>query len=137
MDFSKLEQENLQKKKDLPSSTQYFRPYIDTEEDSKSPQSRLWIHQEEWQKQILAKYCNTIALIDATYKTTKYDVPLFLLSVHTTWGIVQQQSSIQSESAQNIAEALLSPSAVKPFMEPSLLSEAEISGFSRGQGLPM
>ena len=41
MDFSKLDQENLQKKiqqwdKDLPSSTQYFRPYIDTEEDSKA-----------------------------------------------------------------------------------------------------
>ena len=70
-------------------------------------------------------------------KQTKYDVPLFLSSVRTNWGIVQQQSSIQSESAQNIAEALLSPSAVKPFMEPSLLSEAEISCFSRSQGLPM
>jgi len=103
-------------------------------QDSKSPQSLLWIHQEEWQKQILAKYGNTIALIDATYKT-KYDVPLFLLSVRTNWGIAQQQSSIQSESAQNIAEAFhlqkSNPSCNPPY------SVKQRSGFSRGQGLPM
>jgi len=137
MDFSKLDQENLQKKiqqweKDSPSSTQYFRPYIDTEEDSKSPQSLLWIHQEEWQKQILAKYGNTITLIDATYKTTKYDVPLFLLSVRTNVGYcAAAEFVIQSESAQNIAEALLQLKQSNPSWSPPYFlcdySEAELS----------
>jgi len=30
----------------------------------------LWVHQEKWQQE-------TMALIDATYKTTKYEVALF------------------------------------------------------------
>ena len=39
----------------------------------------LWIHQEKWQKDLLIKFGNTITLIDATYKTTKYEVALFFL----------------------------------------------------------
>ncbi len=113
MDFSKLDQENLQKKnqqreKSSTSSTQHFRPYINEEEDSKRPQSLLWIHQEEWQNQILAKYGNTITLVDATYKTTKYNFPLFFLSVHTNVGYcAAAEFAVQSESAENISEALL------------------------------
>ena len=40
-------------------------------------QSFLWIHQEKWQRDLLAKFGNTITLIDATYKTTKYEIALF------------------------------------------------------------
>ena len=46
-------------------------------------QSFLWIHQEKWQRDLLVKFGNTITLIDATYKTTKYEIPLFFLSVKT------------------------------------------------------
>ena len=38
----------------------------------------LWVHQTKWQAEMLVKYGNTMTLIDATYKTTLYDVPLFL-----------------------------------------------------------
>ena len=41
-------------------------------------QRLLWVHQEDWQQKLCVKYGNTISLIDATYKTTKYDLPLFL-----------------------------------------------------------
>ena len=40
-------------------------------------QTLLWVHQDNWQKELLVKYGNTITLIDATYKTTKYDLALF------------------------------------------------------------
>ena len=46
-------------------------------------QSLLWVHQTKWQREILAKYGNTMTLIDATYKTTKYDIPLFFVTVRS------------------------------------------------------
>ena len=46
-------------------------------------QTLLWVHQNDWQKELLVKYGNTITLIDATYKTTKYDLALFFLCVKT------------------------------------------------------
>ena len=45
----------------------------------KCSQSLLYMHQEQWQQRLMEMYGNTISLIDATYKTTKYDLALFLL----------------------------------------------------------
>lgn len=42
-------------------------------------QSLLYAHQEQWQQWLMEMYGNTISLIDATYKTAKYDLALFLL----------------------------------------------------------
>ena len=42
-------------------------------------QTLLWVHQTEWQKELLKRYGNTISLIDATYKTTRYELPLFFI----------------------------------------------------------
>ena len=39
-------------------------------------QSLLWVHQTTWQQQLMLHYGNTISLIDATYKNTKYDLAL-------------------------------------------------------------
>ena len=39
----------------------------------------LWVHQEPWQQQLILKYGNTISLKEATYKTTRYEMALFLL----------------------------------------------------------
>ena len=44
-------------------------------------QGLLFVHQSANQKRILEKYGNEICLLDATYKTTKYSVPLFFLVV--------------------------------------------------------
>ena len=101
-------------KKTHPESTYFFRPYVNKEEcmpvDASDPvknkssfvgndgtdesddilidncsytQTLLWVHQTEWQQE-LRQYGNTITLIDATYKTTRYDLALFFICVRTT-----------------------------------------------------
>ena len=70
-------------------------------------QTLLWIHQSKWQQELLARYGNTISLIDATYKTTKYDLALFFICVKTNVGYsVVAEFVIQSETAESISEAL-------------------------------
>jgi hypothetical protein len=70
-------------------------------------QTLLWVHQEKWQKDLLVKYGNTMTLIDATYKTTRYDLALFFLCVRTNVGYtVVAEFVIQSESAEQIADSI-------------------------------
>ena len=70
-------------------------------------QKLIWIHQEEWQQKLCLKYGNTISLIDATYKTTKYDLPLFFVCVRTNVVYcVVAEFAIQDETTQQILEAL-------------------------------
>ena len=55
----------------------------------------------------MLKYGNTISLMDATYKTTCYELPLFFISVRTNTGYcVVADFIVQSESAACIEEAL-------------------------------
>ena len=117
-----------------PESTHYFRPYLkqkecndeaslpgpqptekqssfgDDEATTKEihyEQTLLWVHQSDWQKQLLIKYGNTISLIDATYKTTKYELALFFICVKTNVGYsVVAEFVVQSETAESITEAL-------------------------------
>ena len=70
-------------------------------------QNLLFVHQEKWQQDLLSKYGSDLTMIDATYRTTKYDIPLFFLVVPTNVGyIVVAEFCIQSEGAEDIAEAL-------------------------------
>ena len=46
----------------------------------------LYVHQEKWQQDLMQRYANNITLLDATYKTTKYDLSLFFLCVKTNVG---------------------------------------------------
>ena len=48
-----------------------------------SNQRLLFIHQTKEQADPLLKYGNEIALLDATYKTTRYSLPLFFVVVRT------------------------------------------------------
>ena len=67
----------------------------------------LLVLQEEWQKHILERYGNTISLIDATYKTTQYDLPLFFICVRTNVGyMVVAEFVVQSEQSDKIREAI-------------------------------
>ena len=94
--LSKLDQENLQLKieqwkKENPDSLFHFCPYKEVEltneddvnspgqDGSSAPQTLLYVHQEPWQQDLLKRYGNTISLMDATYKTTKYELALFLM----------------------------------------------------------
>ena len=116
-------------KKDDPGKLFMFRPFMesDTEQDlpntSESPShSLLFIHQESWQQQLLTKYGNTISLLDATYKTTKYELPLFFLSVKTNVGYsVVAEFIIQSETAPQILEALKVISQWNPTWKPTYI----------------
>ena len=42
-----------------------------------------FVNEEEWQRKLLLKYGSDLALLDATYKTTKYAMLLFFLCVNT------------------------------------------------------
>ena len=67
----------------------------------------LFVHQEGWQQQLLVKYGNTMTLLDATYKTTKYSLPLFLLCVRTNCSYMPvTEFIVERETASSIAGAL-------------------------------
>lgn len=65
------------------------------------------VHQTSEQQRLLKKYGNEICLLDATHKTSKYSLPLFLVVVKTNT-VYQVVASflVSSESAANITKAL-------------------------------
>ena len=97
-----MDQVNLQKyidiwKEEDPERNFYFRPFAGgddkSNDDKKSVKSEdtndqklLFVHQEKWQRNLLKKYGTDLCLMDATYKTTKYALPLFLVAVKTNSG---------------------------------------------------
>ena len=147
--LSKLDQENLRLKiemwkKQSPQSHFYFRPYrssaVETNEcpsleESSFTQTLIYVHQEPWQQQLLKRYGNTISLMDATYKTTKYELALFFVAVKTNVGYsVVGEFVVQSETANQIAEALSILTSWNPEWKPSFFmtdySEAEMGAIS-------
>ena len=114
LDFSKFDQDNLnamiKKWKDQGSTaSHFFRPHMTTEgsDQASDKTGLLWVHQEQWQKELMCKYGNCISLIDATYRTTRYDLPLFFVCVRTNVGYCTvAEFIIQNESASSIGEAL-------------------------------
>ena len=101
LDLSKLDQDNMQLKiaewkAQNPTASYHFRQYslksdtiassqlsVDDNLSESQPAEKeyeetlLYVHQEDWQKELLTQYGNTLILIDAMYKTTKYTIPLF------------------------------------------------------------
>ena len=72
-----------------------------------------------------------MALLDATYKTTKYDLALFFLCVHTNVGYsVVAEFVTQSETANQVREALEVLKQWNPKWNPAFFmtdySEAEL-----------
>lgn len=101
--FSKVDQENLAAQIDLwqqqnPDDMIFFRPHTTTP-NSENPTNEevcvgnerkeeekctlLFCYQNKDQQRLLTKYANDMCLLDATYKTTKYALPLFFLCVRT------------------------------------------------------
>ena len=75
---------------------------------------------------------NTISLIDATYKTTCYELPLFFICVRTNVSYsVVAEFIVQSENAENIQEALTILTQWNPEWNPRFFmsdySEAELN----------
>lgn len=153
LELSKYDQENVRLKieewkKDAPQSSFFFRPFRSTPwtehstDDIKargewvSEETLLYIQQEEWQKELLTCYGNTVTLMDATYKTTKYSIPLFPVCVKTnvSYSIVAE-FIIQSETTECIYEALSILKSWNPEWEPQFYlkdySGAEIAAVNK------
>ncbi|PIK33999.1 hypothetical protein BSL78_29180 [Apostichopus japonicus] len=82
----------------------------DLDDNSDEPYVRkntfLFIHQTVQQKMLLERY-GELVLLDATYRTTKYALPLFLMVVRTNVGYTPVATFIcESETTAHIAEAL-------------------------------
>jgi hypothetical protein len=93
------------KRKD-PSVKVFLRPNCDSE-SSNEKSSFLFIYQSEWQQRLLMRYGTEILLLDATYRTTRYSLPLFFLTVKTNIDYqIVATFVIESETKQAITEAL-------------------------------
>ena len=99
---SLVDQENLRHKVDEwksadPNICVIFRPYVDPESTADfvclkdadgnvevhcgGQPALLFVHQTHWQRRLLRRY-GSVCLLDATYNTTRYALPLFFLCVH-------------------------------------------------------
>ncbi|ELT98676.1 hypothetical protein CAPTEDRAFT_186230 [Capitella teleta] len=84
-----------------------FRPYGENGEDLFAYMSQDMLH-------LMARYGKDCLLLDATHKTTKYEVPLFQLVTNTNCGYqnFMQHTAfvaiffVETESSQSIAETL-------------------------------
>ena len=96
-----------------------------------SQQTLFFIHQMAWQKRLLIRYGQDMCLLDATYKTCRYALPLFLLCVKTNIGYQVVASFVtQNEMTKDIEEALLILKQWNPHWNPTFFMtdkcEAEI-----------
>eukprot|EP00794_Sanderia_malayensis_P002202 gene2202-2507_t len=67
----------------------------------------LFIYQNSWQKRLLNRYGNELAMLDATYRTTRYSLPLFFLVVRTNVDYQVVGTFVcESETTESIQEAL-------------------------------
>ena len=109
--YCKDDQESLRRKieqwsHDSPTSKFFLRTKDDDEDGKES--KFMFVHQEEWQQRLLLRYGSDLVLMDATYKTTKYAIPLFFICVHTNVGYkVVAEFFFQNKDKECIAEALI------------------------------
>jgi len=124
--LSKFDQENLEEKiqnwkQENSQDLFFFRSYsVSSKEDVQEEtsdndgnvsidviQKLLFAHQTAWQKRMISRYGNEITLLDATYKTMRYELPLFFLVVKTNVNYVVVGSfTTQNETTTSIKEAL-------------------------------
>ena len=78
-----------------------------TQKGGEQSRKLLFVHQTAWQKRLLRLYGNDICLLDATYKTTRYALPLFFLAVKTNVDYQVVGSFVtEDETVCSIKEAL-------------------------------
>jgi hypothetical protein len=151
LELSRFDQDNLRLKieewrKKYPQSSFFFRPYYHETSESiqtaadctalTSEKKLLFVHQEDWQKELMVCYGNMVTLMDATYKTTKYSMPLFFVCVKTNVSYsVVAEFIIQSETSEDIFEALSVLKTWNPDWNPNFYlldySDAEIAAVKK------
>lgn len=116
-----IDQECLEKKIEEwktadPTLDIFFRP---KREDDGRKDNFIFVYQKKWQKDLLKRYGNEILLLDATYKTTRYALPLFFLVVPTNLDYqIVATFVIENESKESITEALSIVKAWNPSLKP-------------------
>lgn len=137
-----LDQELLLQKinfwqEERPTDCWYFRPSASAvEEAGIVEQSFLLVYQTEWQKYLLHRYGREMVFLDATYRTTRYAVPLFFLCVHTNSGYsVVAVMLMEKEDSSSLSEALTMLAEMNPNWSPKAFmvdsSEIEMSAISQ------
>ena len=67
----------------------------------------MFVYQSKDQRRLLERYGNEICMLDATYKTTRYNLPLFFVVVKTNVDYqIVGSFVVQSETTDAIFEAL-------------------------------
>ena len=67
----------------------------------------LLVYQNEWQRKLLLRYGNHLSLMDATYKTMRYAVPLYQIVVKTNVGYSTVATFVvQKEDVASLTQAL-------------------------------
>ncbi|XP_035685999.1 uncharacterized protein LOC118422494 [Branchiostoma floridae] len=107
---AKQDQRNVQILADQWSSQQVdcrvrFRPSKENADGTAT--SLLFCYQAAWQRRLLHKYGQQMCLLDATYRTCRYRIPLFFLCVRTNvcYSVVGVFVP-QTEKSEDIREAL-------------------------------
>lgn len=81
----------------------------------------LFVYQSEDQGQLLARYGNKLCLLDATYKTTRYALPLFFVAVKTNVDYQPVAAFVtQDETSSAIREALEVLKSWNPTWQPEI-----------------
>lgn len=101
-------------------------------DDDSSVSTPVFIHQSQWQVNMLQRYGNYACVIDATYNTTAYGLALFMLCVLTNSGYVVVGTFLSvDKQASSIAAGLRMFADRCPEWQPkyfmSDFSEAQIS----------
>lgn len=80
----------------------FYNCRYDTTSQGDSPsEDFLFVHQTAWQRRLLDLYGRDICIMDATYKTSKYALPLFFICVQTNVGHSICGSFVLSTESKN------------------------------------
>jgi len=81
--------------------------YFSTQVTEDTLEPFIFVHQTQWQRRLLHLYGTQICLLDATYKTSRFDLPLFFVCVNTNVGFsIVGSFLIANESRVSIKEGL-------------------------------
>ena len=79
----------------------------------------MFLHQTKNQQRLIKLFGNDICLLGATYKNTKYAIPLFFVVLKTNVDYqVVASFSLQDETTSAVKEALLILRSWNPFWQP-------------------
>ena len=81
--------------------------------------SLLFVYQSKWQIDVIKRYGNEMILLDATYKTTRYGLPLFFMIVKTNVDYqIVASFVIENETYEAITEAVAVIKSWNPKIDP-------------------